>query len=174
MKKAVLLFALTVFLLTGGAARAEECYLELRGGVGLWKGPCRDGEAYGTGVATFPDNGFYKGSAKDGRAHGRGKWRTREGLSLEGEFRNGDVHGRHVGKDAEGNRITGELQMGDDGKRHLMLFREDRRADEREKTPGKDAASGESRPQEAGEANAAEGDAEAPGADSEGESAEAR
>ncbi len=174
MKKAVLLFALTVFLLTGGAARAEECYLELREGVGLWKGPCKDGEAYGTGVATFPNNGFYKGSAKDGRAHGRGKWRLPDGLSLEGEFRNGDVHGRHVGKDARGNPITGELQMGQDGKRELVLFREDRRVDEREETPGKDVASGESRPEnadEASEANAGAGDAAAPGADSEGEPA---
>ncbi|MYA97466.1 MAG: hypothetical protein F4X91_13785 [Nitrospinae bacterium] len=174
MKSAILLLTLTVFLLTGGVARAEECYLELREGVGLWKGPCKDGEAYGTGVATFPDNGFYKGSAKNGRAHGRGKWRLPDGLSLEGEFRNGDVHGRHVGKDARGNPVTGELQMGQDGKRELVLFREDRRVDEREETPGKDVASGESRPEnadEASEANAEAGDAAAPGADSEGEPA---
>lgn len=169
MKKAILLFTLIVFLLMGSTAWAEECYLELRGGIGAWKGPCKDGEAYGTGVATFP-NGTYAGSAQDGRAHGRGKWRFEDGLYLEGEFRHGDVHGRHVGKDAGGNRITGELQMGDDGKRHLIFLRDDRQADD--DIPAQDVAS--SRPEntdKASEANAASVDAATPGAKNEVESA---
>ena len=161
MKKAILFCALTVFSLTVNTASAEECYLELRGGVGAWKGPCKDGEAYGTGSATFP-NGTYAGEAKDGRAHGRGKWRFEDGLYLEGEFRNGDVHGRHAGKDAQGNPIVGELQMGQDGKRQLIFLRDDRQADE--KKPAQDAASGESRPEDAGEAKDAAGEAAATGA----------
>ncbi|MCY4384585.1 MAG: hypothetical protein OXE44_15720 [Nitrospinae bacterium] len=169
MKKAILLFTLIVFLLMGGAARAEECYLELRGGIGAWKGPCKDGKAYGTGVATFP-NGTYAGSAQDGRAHGRGKWRLEDGLYLEGEFRHGDVHGRHVGKDSEGIRITGELQMGDDGKRHLIFLRDDRQADD--DIPAQDVASSRlENADKASEANAASGDAATPGAKNEVESA---
>ncbi len=164
MKKAVLFCALTVFSLN--TASAEECYLELRGGVGAWKGPCKDGEAYGTGFATFP-NGTYAGEAKDGRAHGPGKWRMEDGLYLEGEFRNGDVHGRHAGKDAQGNPIVGELQMGQDGKRQLIFLRDDRQADE--KKPSQEAASGESRPEDAGEAKAAAGEAAASGAAGGGE-----
>ena len=86
MKNAILFCALIVFIfLMGNTAQAEECYLELRGGVGKWKGPCKDGEAYGTGFATFP-NGTYSGSAKDGRAHGRGKMRFQDGIHLEGRI----------------------------------------------------------------------------------------
>ena len=168
MKKAILFCALIALSLTVNTASAEECYLELRGGIGAWKGPCKDGEAYGTGFATFP-NGTYAGSAKDGRAHGWGKWRLANGLYLEGEFRNGDVHGRHAGKDAHGNPIVAELQMGEDGKHHLIFLRDDRQA--RQEEASQEAASGESRPEDAGEAKAAAGEAAATGATGGGEPA---
>ena len=168
MKKAILFCVLTALFLTVNTASAEECYLELRGGVGKWKGPCKDGEAHGTGSATFP-NGTYAGSAKDGRAHGRGKMRFQDGIHLEGEFRNGEIHGLHVGKDAEGNPIIGELQMEGDGQRRLIFFSDHRQADE--KKPAQEAASGESRPEDAGEAKAAAGEAAASGATGGGEPA---
>ena len=143
MKKAILLCALIVFFLMGNTARAETCFVELNGGFGEWKGPCKDGKAYGTGVAYFP-NLTYEGPASGGRAHGRAELRFNNGGHARGDFNHGAAHGQFVGEDAEGDRIVGEFRLGDDGKRYLAYLGNDRQVDQT--SPAQGAASAREEP----------------------------
>ena len=118
MKYAILISALIALLVTGNTARAEKCYVELNGGLGEWKGPCKDGKAYGTGVAYFPKL-TYEGRASDGRVQGEAELHFHKGGSVRGNFHLGDAQGLFEGMDAEGDRIAGEFRMGEDGKRYL-------------------------------------------------------
>ena len=138
MKKAILLCTLIVFFLMGNTARAETCFVELNGGFGEWKGPCKDGKAYGTGVAYFP-NLTYEGPASGGRAHGRAELRFKQGGHARGDFNHGAAHGQFEGIDAEGDRIVSEFRLGDDGKRYLTYLGNDRQVDQ--KSPSQGAAS---------------------------------
>ena len=135
MKYAILPCALFAFLLMGSTAWAEKCSVELNGGLREWKGPCKDGEAYGTGVADFPKL-TYEGPARGGRAHGRAKLRFKKGGYAVGNFHHGAAHGQFEGEDAEGNRIVGEFRLAEDGNRYLMYSIDDRQFDQKSAAQG--------------------------------------
>ena len=130
MKKAILFCALTALFLTANPARAETCFVKLNDGWGEWKGPCKDGKAYGTGVAYFP-NLTYEGPAQDGLAQGQGELRFKKGGVVRGNFHRGAAQGQFEGTGAEGDRIVGEFRLGEDGKRHLSYSGADRHVDQK-------------------------------------------
>ncbi len=130
MKKAILFCALTALFLTVNTARAETCFVKLNDGWGEWKGPCKDGKAYGTGVAYFP-NLTYEGPAQDGLVQGQGELRFKKGGVVRGNFHRGAAQGQFEGTDAEGDRIVGEFRLGEDGKRHLSYSGADRHVDQK-------------------------------------------
>ena len=130
MKKAILFCALTALFLTVNPAWAETCFVELNGGWGEWKGPCKDGKAYGTGVAYFP-NLTYEGPVQDGRAQGQGELRFKKGGVVRGNFHRGAAQGQFEGTDAEGDRIVGEFRLGEDGKRRLLYLGTDQHVDQK-------------------------------------------
>ncbi len=94
MKNTILLCALIAFFLTGNTARAETktCKIEIKGSTVTWKGPCRDGKAYGNGRAEGA-NWVYEGAAHGGKARGQGTWKLDDGGSYSGAWREGVPHG---------------------------------------------------------------------------------
>ena len=109
MKGIFLPCAFVAALLWGSSAHAENCQLELRDGVfGEWQGRCKDGKAYGKGVAIL-DNATFEGEARDGRAHGRVQLKYADGTILEGEFVEGKADGQGIFVDGDGNRHVGEI-----------------------------------------------------------------
>ena len=111
MKNVILLCTVIALFLTGNTARAETCQLELRGGIGDWEGPCKDGKAHGKGVARLP-SGTYEGEARDGHADGQGEWRQNDGGRYRGGFRDGKEHGYGESRDAEGDWYEGQFADG--------------------------------------------------------------
>ncbi|MDE0331908.1 MAG: hypothetical protein OXL41_08565 [Nitrospinae bacterium] len=144
MRFAILFCTLMIaLLLTGNTAGAEKCYVELNGGVGEWKGPCKDGKSYGSGVAEFL-NFTYEGPAKDGRAHGEAGLRFDNGANVRGNFDHGAPQGRFEGMDADGDRINGEFRLGADGRRRLTYMGSD--PQDEQTPPAQGAASAREEP----------------------------
>ena len=99
------LFVSAIFLLAAiGPSKAQECSVAVASISGKYSGECKDGKAYGKGMAVGEDT--YIGLFKDGLPNGKGKYTWKNGNWFDGEWVKGVKQGlgrmfyKQVGKDS--------------------------------------------------------------------------